>query len=132
SCSWVCAAMEILDSRYKGFKYFSLEDVVADNSSSSYFVLGKEKIDPKKIDVRNLKMTMNAKEEEFIGNSNAILGDPVNSIMEFCELLELNNLSLKAGSIVLAGAATTAVNLAAGMHVKLTVEKLGGVFLDIK
>ena len=33
----VAAAMEIIDSRYKNFK-FSLEDVVADNASSSSFV----------------------------------------------------------------------------------------------
>ena len=35
-----CAAIEIIDSRYKNFK-FSLEDVIADNCSSSGFVLGE-------------------------------------------------------------------------------------------
>ncbi|HLM48665.1 MAG TPA: 4-oxalocrotonate decarboxylase, partial [Myxococcaceae bacterium] len=40
ACASVFAAMEILDSRYRDFKYFSLPDVVADNSSSSLFVLG--------------------------------------------------------------------------------------------
>ena len=40
ACASVFAAMEILDSRYTDFKYFSLPDVVADNSSSSLFVLG--------------------------------------------------------------------------------------------
>ena len=30
----VCSALEILDSRYEGFKYFSMEDVISDNSSS--------------------------------------------------------------------------------------------------
>ena len=38
--SEVYACMEILDSRYKQFKYFSMEDVISDNSSSSQFILG--------------------------------------------------------------------------------------------
>ena len=132
ACSWVCAAMEILDSRYQGFKYFSLEDVVADNSSSSYFVLGKEKSDPRKVDVRNLKMKMKAGEETVEGNSNAISGDPICSVRELCELLSEQNLILEAGNIVLAGAATLAVNLKKGMHVELMVEKLGEVSLEVR
>jgi 2-oxo-3-hexenedioate decarboxylase len=36
----VAPALEIIDSRYKDFK-FSLTDVVADNSSSSAFVVGR-------------------------------------------------------------------------------------------
>ena len=39
-CERIGVALEILDSRYVGFKYFSLPDVVADNASSSHFVLG--------------------------------------------------------------------------------------------
>ena len=35
----IAPAMEIIDSRYKDFK-FTLQDVIADNSSSSHFVLG--------------------------------------------------------------------------------------------
>ena len=42
ACASVFAAMEVLDSRYRDFKYFSLPDVVADNSSSSLFVLAGE------------------------------------------------------------------------------------------
>src|SRR5258708_9663932 len=36
----VTPALEVLDSRFKGFKYFSLPDVVADNCSSWRFALG--------------------------------------------------------------------------------------------
>ena len=39
ACSGVGPALEILDSRYRDFKYFSLSDVVADNASSSHVVL---------------------------------------------------------------------------------------------
>ena len=40
ACEAVCTAIEIIDSRFIGFKYFSLNDVVADNASSSHLVLG--------------------------------------------------------------------------------------------
>ena len=38
ACAQIGVALEILDSRFKGFKYFTLPDVVADNASSAFFV----------------------------------------------------------------------------------------------
>jgi len=38
ACEGVCAALEILDSRFRDFKYFSLPDVIADNSSSHHYI----------------------------------------------------------------------------------------------
>ena len=49
--SEVYPCMEILDSRYKQFKYFSMEDVISDNSSSSQFILGAPITDFKNIDL---------------------------------------------------------------------------------
>ena len=49
---WAAPAIEILDSRYKQFKYFSMEDVISDNSSSSYFIIGD-------------KFSVNSKEDYF-------------------------------------------------------------------
>lgn len=133
SCSGVCAAMEILDSRFTGFKYFSLPDVVADNSSSAYFVMGREVLDPSACDWSALEMTMevNGKPVET-GMSSAISGNPVNSIVQLCEMLSARGLSLPAGSIVLAGAATQAVQLEPGMKVELKVKKLGSVTLRVQ
>lgn len=132
SCSGVCAAMEILDSRFTGFKYFSLPDVVADNCSSSYFVLSKQIHNPRTVDLSNLKMEM-----EIDGNvvqsaqSSAISGHPINSIIQLCELLDSRGLSLPAGTIVLAGAATAAVQMTSGMKVRTRVESLGEVEISV-
>jgi 2-oxo-3-hexenedioate decarboxylase len=54
ACSSAMAAMEILDSRYVDFKYFSLPDVVADNSSSCMFVLGTAERPPRELDLLHL------------------------------------------------------------------------------
>jgi 2-oxo-3-hexenedioate decarboxylase len=120
--------MEILDSRYEQFKYFSMEDVISDNSSSSQFILGEWVEDFKDIDLRDLslKMTVNGKIAQE-GNTSAISDDPVVSVIQLCELLEKRGKSLPANSIVLAGAATIAVKLEAGMKVDLSMQALGSV-----
>ena len=132
ACSGVYASLEILDSRYQQFKYFSMEDVISDNSSSSHFIIGEKITDYDQIDLKNLHMKMSVNGQvAHEGNSAAISGDPVVSVMQLCELLSERNRSLPAGSIVLAGAATAAVALEPGMQVELEVEKLGKLSVTI-
>lgn len=129
---WICSCMEILDSRYNHFKYFSMEDVIADNSSSFKYVLGEKIENFKDIDLTNLNMTMKVNGEvSKTGNTNSISGDPVVSIQQLCELLAERKQTLKAGQVVLAGAATVAVDLGPGMKIDLSVEALGDVSVNI-
>ncbi|MBC87367.1 MAG: 4-oxalocrotonate decarboxylase [Bdellovibrionaceae bacterium] len=131
--SSVCAALEILDSRYKQFKYFSMQDVISDNSSSSHFALSNVLKDPKSLDLKNLKMEMFVNGElAQSGMSHAISGDPVQSIVEQCALLAERGQTLKAGTFVLAGAATTAVALEPGMKVELKIEDLGTMEVQVQ
>lgn len=129
----VCACLEILDSRYEQFKYFSMEDVIADNSSSSHFVLGPWLEDFRNLDLRELKMQMSVNGtivHEAL--SNEISGDPVVSVIELCRLLAQRGRKLTAGTFVLAGAATAAVPLEAGMLVTLSVEGLPRVDVGVR
>lgn len=132
ACTGVCAAMEILDSRFKGFKYFSLPDVVADNCSSAFFVLGREIHDPRSLDLTGLEMVLRVGGTEQRALSKEISGNPVQSLVQLCELLDARGLSLKAGSIVLAGAATQAVQLGPGVGARLVVEGLGEVSVEVR
>jgi 2-oxo-3-hexenedioate decarboxylase len=129
----ICACMEILDSRYEQFKYFSMEDVISDNSSSSQFILGEWIEDFKDIDLRDLslKMTVNGEVAQE-GNTSAISGDPVVSVIQLCELLQTRGKSLPANSVVLAGAATIAVKLEEGMKIELSMQALGNVSVNVK
>jgi len=125
SCSAVGSALEVLDSRYTGFKYFSMEDVISDNSSSSHYILGPKTEDFQNIDLINLKMDMKINGEiAQSGTSKAISDDPVISVIQLAELLGKRGQLIPAGCFVLAGAATAAVNLEAGMEVELVVENL--------
>lgn len=133
ACGGVASALEILDSRYTEFKYFSMEDVIADNSSSSHFVVGSWVQDFKKIDLLNLQMQMSVDGKVAqTGISKDISGDPLQSVVELCSLLAERGQTLKKGSIVLAGAATAAEMLKPGMKINLQVDSLPSVSVFVK
>ncbi len=123
----VCAAMEIIDSRYSNFE-FQLPDVVADNGSSSGFVVGGVLKRPSSIDLANLGIVVevNGKGQLF-GSSASILGHPGRSLAALAALLEEQGLAVPAGAIVLAGAATAAIPLMPGQWVRATFQNLGSV-----
>lgn len=119
----VAPALEIIDSRYDNFK-FSLEDVIADNCSSSGFTIGAWQSPT--CDISNLGMVMEFDGEAVqIGSSAGILGNPWRSLAAAARVAGEAGKVLPAGSIVLAGASTAAQALTAGVHVRLNCEKLG-------
>jgi 2-oxo-3-hexenedioate decarboxylase len=120
----VCCALEIIDSRYANFK-FTLEDVVADNGSSSRFVVGST-VRKNDIDVANLGMVMekNGAVAE-VGSSAAIYDHPLKSLVALVHQLAAVNDGLPAGSLVMTGGATAAIALSPGDRVVLSVQHLG-------
>jgi len=122
----IAPAIEIIDSRYKNFK-FSLEDVVADNSSSSSFVLGEWQSKDSNID--GLAMNLQVDNEVVAsGSSNDILDHPINSLVEAARCIGAAGEELKAGQIILAGAATAAVALKPKQTISANVANLGCQF----
>lgn len=133
ACTGVAAAMEILDSRYRDFKYFSLPDVIADNSSSFMFVVSSQWQPLGSLALDKLSMTMSVNgEAKQSAVSNAISGHPLQSVVQLCELLDQQGLTLPAGSIVLAGAATVAEQLKDQDLVELSVDGLAPVSLTVR
>ena len=118
----VAPALEILDSRFVGFKYFSLPDVVADNCSSWKFALGPLQ-KPRRVSGLAMRMSVDGAVKQQ-ANSNDISGDPLVSLVQLAAMLPH---PLPAGSIVLAGAATVAAPLRAGIAVSLHVDELAGM-----
>lgn len=121
----VAPAIEIIDSRYRNFK-FSLADVVADNCSSSGIVVGAwQSAD---CDLTNLGMILeiNGRPRQ-IGSSAAILGNPIRSLVSAARLSTAAGEPLQAGWIVMAGGATAAEAVGVGDYVRNTVQHLGAV-----
>ncbi len=121
----IAPAMEIIDSRYDNFK-FDLGDVVADNSSSSGFVVGDWH--DKDTDIRNLGlvMTINGKMSQ-VGSTAAILGNPARSLVAAARMVASAGECLNEGDIILAGGATAAEALAVGDSVITDFQGLGSV-----
>jgi 2-oxo-3-hexenedioate decarboxylase len=151
ACTGVGPALEILDSRYRDFKYFSLPDVVADNASSSHVVLAENWIPVPEtpgdaeesppgvrsgavdVDLGSVELVMSIDgEPKQRARGEAISGDPVLSVVQLCALLDGRGRSLAPGSVVLAGAATVAEALRPGMEVRLEVERLGSVSVRVE
>lgn len=126
----VCAAIEIIDSRYKDFK-FSLEDVIADNCSSTGYVLGEWLTAENKFDHLSISLEVNGEVVQS-GSTDDILGNPWNSFLEATRIFKREGIELKKGMVLLAGAATPAVFLKAGDEVKTTCDGLGEVGLLVK
>jgi 2-oxo-3-hexenedioate decarboxylase len=126
----VAVAIEIIDSRFTNFK-FSLEDVIADNCSSSGYIVG-EWMDAK-TNLQDLKIELLVDGSVVQqGNSNAILGNPLESLFAASRLALENGEQLSKGQLILAGAATPAVYIEVGQVVKATAESLGAVSIQVK
>jgi 2-oxo-3-hexenedioate decarboxylase len=119
-----CApAIEIIDSRYQNFK-FSLEDVIADNCSSSAFVIGAWQPLPNSLN--NLEISLSFEKEVIEKDqSNAILDNPFLSICNASRLATKYKQPFLAGQILLAGAATPAVFIEKDKKITAKVATLG-------
>ncbi|WP_028222397.1 2-keto-4-pentenoate hydratase [Paraburkholderia oxyphila] len=119
----VAPALEIIDSRYRDFK-FSLEDVVADNCSSAGLTIGPWTRRFDTLANAGVLMRMNGRVVQT-GSTAAILGHPLRSVVQASRLVAQSGLVLPAGSLIMAGAATAAHALAPDTHVHCLVNGLG-------
>ncbi|WP_414444450.1 2-keto-4-pentenoate hydratase [Burkholderia sp. 22PA0106] len=126
----IAPALEIIDSRYRDFK-FTLPEVIADNASSSGFVIGAWR-DPK-TDFSNLGLTLNIDGRVVqVGSTAALLGHPLRSLVAAARLSAQAGEPLQAGWIVMAGGATPAEWIAPGQYVSVEMEQLGSAGFHVK
>ena len=124
---FVMPAIEIIDSRYRDFK-FDLKSVVADNCSSSRFVVGGRIRPVGDLDLRTLGIVMEKNGEVVgLGAGAAVLGHPAAAIAMLANLLGERGEEIPAGTLILSGAITEAVTVKAGDNVTLRVQDLGSV-----
>lgn len=124
---YVLPAVEIIDSRFSGFK-FDLESVVADNGSSARFVGGGRARYPDEVDLRTLGVVMEKNGEIVtMGASAAVLGHPAEAIAMLVNVLGELGEELPAGSFVMSGGITEAVAVKPGDSIVARFQDLGSV-----
>ncbi|MGB3331314.1 MAG: 2-keto-4-pentenoate hydratase [Mycobacterium sp.] len=122
-------AIELIDSRISDWK-IKLCDTIADNASSAGFVLGKQRVKPGDIDIKNIDAALTKNGEVVAqGRSDAVLGNPVTAVAWLARKVESFGVRLKAGDIVLPGTATRAIDVHAGDDCVAEFAGLGSVRL---
>lgn len=124
---YVVPCIEVIDSRVRDWK-IKIQDTVADNASSAFFVLGEKRT--KLEDVHLPKAGMNLKingEIRSSGMGSACLDHPIFAMAWLAnKFLELGS-CLEAGDIVLSGAFGPVVPVNAGDQVSVEIQGLGSV-----
>ncbi len=122
----VAVGIEILDSRYRDYR-FTMADVVADNTSAARFVIGPPVPAPGS-DLRLTGVVLEHNGEVIATAAGAAaLGHPASAVAWLVRSLAAENLGLRAGDVVLSGGLTAAVPVSAGDVVTATADRLGSV-----
>lgn len=125
---FIAPAIEIIDSRFKDFK-FTMADVVADNCSAVYFAYGEWMEYPMKaakIDEIAVSLEING-EPKAAGIATAVLGSPLEALRELQLSLAKVGKQIKQDQIILTGAITTAVPIYPGDEVAVKTNHIGSV-----
>ncbi|MDH2435942.1 2-oxo-3-hexenedioate decarboxylase [Pokkaliibacter sp. MBI-7] len=124
---FILPAVEVIDSRYKDFR-FDLKSVIADNTSSARYVLGGSHRNPEGIDLKNLGVVM-YKNGEMVAAASAaaVLGHPAQSVAMLANMLGSRGRHIPAGTLILTGGATEAISVAAGDDITVRYQHLGSV-----
>ncbi len=126
---FVMPAIEVIDSRYRDFK-FDLKSVVADNCSSSRFVVGSQCRSVEDLDLRTLGVVLEKNGEVVaLGAAAAVLGHPAAAVAMLANFLGARGEELPAGTLILSGGITEAIPVKAKDAVSLRVQGLGSVSL---
>ena len=124
---FVIPAVEIIDSRYENFR-FDLASVIADNASSSRYVLGGRMADPADVDMRTLGVVMEKNGQVVeLGAGAAVLGHPAASVVLLANMLGERGEVIPEGTLILTGGITAAVAMEKGDCVNVRYQGLGSV-----
>ena len=124
---FVVPAVEVIDSRYRDFK-FDLKSVIADNTSSSRFVIGGRPRDLDELDLRTLGVVLEINGEvRTMAAGAAVLGHPLAAVAMLANHLGSRGQQIPPGTFVMTGGVTEAIAVKAGDNVAVRFQDLGTV-----
>lgn len=123
--AYITPAMEIIDSRYRNFD-FTLADVVADNSSSSRYLMSENLYKVDDVDLRLMGMVFKKNSEIIATSAGAsVMGHPARAIAWMANKLKNRGQTIKPGDVVLSGALSEAFTIEEGDHFSVSFDGLG-------
>lgn len=123
--AWIAPALEITDSRFRAGRRTAIE-LVADNTSSSMYVIGPRSSAPFASSFAGFatELVRNGTVVER-GSTADVLGNPIRALAALAAHVAARGLRTAAGQIVLSGAITDAVAVAAGDVLEARLAGLG-------
>ena len=124
---FVIPGVEIIDSRYRDFK-FDLKSVIADNTSASRFVIGGRARRVEELDLRTLGVVLE-KNGQIVAMAAgaAVMGHPAAAIAALANHLGARGQEIPAGTFIMTGGVTEAIAVQAGDSVNVRFQDLGTV-----
>lgn len=126
---FVMPGIEVIDSRYRDFK-FDLKSVIADNTSAARFVVGGRPTRVDNVDLRTVGVVLEKNGEVVaLGAGAAVLGHPAAALAMLANHLGERGQEIPAGTLVLSGGITEAVAVQPGDALTLRVQGMGSTSL---
>lgn len=124
---FVIPAVEIIDSRYRDFK-FDLKSVIADNTSAARFVIGGRSRAVEDLDLRTLGVVLEKNGRiAAMAAGAAVLGHPAAAVAMLANHLGRRGQEIPAGTFIMTGGVTEAIAVQAGDSVNVRFQDLGSV-----
>lgn len=129
----VMPGIELVDERYQDFHALGVPTLVADDFFNAGCVLGQARRDWRGLDLAALQgRTWINGVEVASGHGSAVLGHPLNALAWLANAQHEHGLpGLKAGEFVMLGSLVQTQWLNAGDKVRIVIEELGEVGLDV-
>lgn len=126
----VYAGAEVIDSRYRDFR-FTLNDVIADNASSGAFILGPVARDPYDIDLA-LEAVLVEVDGKVVDSATgaAVQNHPAEALALAANDLGRRGKAIEPGQIVLTGGMTDALPAGRGSRTAFHFTTLGSIFIS--
>ncbi|MDH0301680.1 MULTISPECIES: fumarylacetoacetate hydrolase family protein [unclassified Pseudomonas] len=129
---YVTPCFEIVDSRIHDWR-IRIQDTVADNASCGVFVLGKDKVDPRQLDLPALRMRVWKNAQPLSeGLGAAVQGNPLTAVAWLANTLGAFGIPFKAGEVILSGSLVPLEPVRAGDRFSLTIDGLGSAQVSFR
>jgi 2-oxopent-4-enoate/cis-2-oxohex-4-enoate hydratase len=122
---YVLPCFEIVDSRIRDWK-IRIQDTIADNASCGVFVAGSARVDPRSLELADVKLEMRKNGEPAgSGLGSAVQGHPAEAVAWLANMLGSFGVPFLKGEVILSGALAPLVPAAPGDQFELAISGLG-------
>jgi 2-oxopent-4-enoate/cis-2-oxohex-4-enoate hydratase len=123
---YVSPCFEIVDSRIENWK-IKIQDTVADNASCGVFVIGKDRVKPRDLDLAAVKMDIRKNGQHIAsGEGRAVQGHPATAVAWLANTLGQFGIPFLKGEIILSGSLAPLLPITAGDRFEMTLAGIGG------